>query len=432
MADDAAVIDSPPVPAPNPAAVSSPAKPQQREIKVSEIPPPAKPVEPPKKGSAREGMLADLRKRAKQEPGTATAPEPEPVKPVVKDLEDGDEPPEPAGKSDSDAPPEEAAKAPADGKKPKVNPWKLYEESKKKIQEYEVKLAETEKRAIPEAKMKEYQTMIEAGQARLKELEEEIRYVNYSKSAEFKEKYQKPYDESWKRAMDELKELTIEVEDGNTRPVSPSDMLSLVNKSLPEARKEAVEKFGDFADDVMAHRKEIRRLFDEQSAALEQARTDGEKREKEMAEAGQKERTEMTAAVKEQWAKANEAAAADEKYGTYFKPIEGDEQGNQRLAKGFELADRAFSENPLAKGLTPEQRNAIVQRHAAVRNRCAAFGRLVFMNQSKDTEIAELKKQLAEFTGAEPPADGGGKPPVQPNSGKGMEGVLAELRKRAK
>lgn len=429
MADEAAVVEAPPAPATTPAAVSSPAKPQQREIQVSQMPPPAKPAEPPKKGSARESVLADLRKRAKPEPGTA--PEPEPVKPVVKDLEDGDEPPESAGKSDSDAPPVEP-KAGADGKKPKVNPWKLYEEAKKKIQEYEGKIAEVEKRAIPEDKWKSTQETLAQKEARLKELEEEIRYVNYSKSDEFKQKYQVPYDAAWKRAMSELKELAIETGEGQTRPMEPADILSLVNKSLPEARKEAVEKFGDFAEDVMAHRKEIRRLFDEQSAALEQAKLDGESREKQKTEAAQKEMGELGGVVKDQWAKANEAAQADEKYGTYFKPIEGDEQGNQRLAKGFELADRAFSENPFAKGLTTEQRNAIVQRHAAVRNRCAAFGRLVFQNQSKDAEIAELKKQLAEFSGVEPPADGGNKQPAQPVKTGGMTGVLAELRKRAK
>ena len=208
--------------------------------------------------------------------------------------------------------------------------------------------------------------------------------------------------------------------------------VELVNLPLPEARKAAVEKFGDFADDVMAHRKEIRRLFDEQSAALEEAKTSGAKREAEKREQQTRQWGEMTTEIKTTWAKANEEAAADEKYGSYFKPVDGDEQGNQRLAKGFELADRAFSENPLAPGLDAEKRKAIVQRHAAVRNRCAAFGRLVYQNQQKADEIAALKKELAEYKDTEPPADGGSRAPAQPRPATGMAGVLDDLRKRAK
>jgi hypothetical protein len=408
-----------------PAAVSSPAQPQRREINVSAIPAPTTPITPPKKGSAQEKMLENLRGKAKPEPGTAA---PEPTTAAATAPVEGDEPEVPA-EGDEPAAPAEGTK-PADKKK--VNPWKLVDEYKAKVKEYEGKIAEVEKRAIPESKWKEQQETLTQREARLKELEEEIRYVNYSKSDEFKNKYQKPYDDAWKRAMGELKELTIEAGDGNTRPVEPKDILDLVNLPLPMARKEAVEKFGEFADDVMAHRKEIRKLFDEQSAALEEARTNGEAREKETAEARKKEVGEMTGTIREQWSKANEDAASHPKYGTYFKPVEGDEQGNQRLAKGFELADRAFSENPLSKGLTPEQRTAIVQRHAAVRNRCAAFGRLVYMNETKASEIAELKKQLAEFNGAEPPADGGSAAPASPPGTKGMAGVLEDLRKRAK
>jgi hypothetical protein len=365
-------------------------------------------------------MLENLRSRAKPEPGTAVEPAAATAAPVVDD----DEPPaEPAAAA--------AAAAKPDDKK-KVNPWKLVDDYKAQIKAKEAELAEVSKRAIPEADYKKTQETLAQKEARLKELEEEIRYVNYSKSDEFKTKYQKPYDDAWKRAMGELKEITVETGDGNTRPVEPSDILELVNMPLGKAHAAAVEKFGDLAAEVMAHRKEIRKLFDEQSAALEEARTSGEAREKQQREDRQKEVGEMSGTIRETWSKANEAAAADEKYGPFFKPVEGDEQGNQRLAKGFELADRAFSENPMAPGLTPEQRNSIVQRHAAVRNRCAAFGRLVHFVQTRDAEIAALKKQLAEYSGSEPPAEGsGGAAPAEP-AAKGMEGMLSELRKRAK
>jgi len=386
--------------------------------------PPATAAPPPKKGSAREGVLNDLRKRAKPEPGTVT-PEPEPTKSAAPK------------ENDSPVEGDESTAVPPDGKpstdpKKKVNPWKLVDDYKAKIKAKEAELAELGKRAIPEDKWKSVNETLAQKESRLKELEEEIRYVNYSKSDEFKTKYQKPYDDAWKRAMSELGELTVETADGNSRPVEPKDILELVNMPLGQAHASAVEKFGELAPEVMAQRKEIRKLWDDQAAALEQSRTDGEAREKRTSEARQKEIGEMTTGLKDQWTKANESAAADPKYGTFFKPIDGDEQGNQRLAKGFELADRAFSENPLASGLTPEQRNAIVQRHAAVRNRCAAFGRLVYQNQTKDARVKELEAQLAEYNGTEPPADGVARTNSPAAPAKGMDGVLAELRKRAK
>jgi hypothetical protein len=93
---------------------------------------------------------------------------------------------------------------------------------------------------------------------------------------------------------------------------------------------------------------------------------------------------------------------ADEKNGPFFKPVEGDEHWNQRLAKGFELVDRAFAENPLDPNLTSEQRAAVVRRHAAVRNRAAAFGPLKYKVSQLETKVAELTKELEQFKGSTP------------------------------
>ena len=65
-----------------------------------------------------------------------------------------------------------------------------------------------------------------------------------------------------------------------------------------------------------------------------------------------------------------------------------------RVRAAFELADRAFSENPMAPGLTNEQRQGIVKRHAAVRNRAAAFGKLVHMNEQAKVRIAEAASDI--------------------------------------
>ena len=75
---------------------------------------------------------------------------------------------------------------------------------------------------------------------------------------------------------------------------------------------------------------------------------------------------------------------------------------------------------------------AIVRRHAAVRNRAAAFGRLTYQNQQAKTRIADLEKQLAEYKGSEPPA--GGSLPAKSNAAKptGMSRIREGLQKIAK
>jgi hypothetical protein len=414
------IIENPPIQISRPpegAAAGAPPK----EINVSQIPPSATPPAAVKPGSVREGVLSELRKRAKPDPQS------EPVKP--------DAPPEGAKLPEGKEGREEAVKPDSPGeqdKKSKASPWKLVEEYKAKAAALEKQIAELNGKVVPEERAAELQKQAEAKEAKLKELEQEVRYANYQKSSEFKEKYQKPYDDAWKRAMSELSEITVDDGAGGERNMSPQDLLELVNLPLRPAREEAEEKYGPgLANDIMVHRKEIRRLFDEQTARLEQVRKEGLERDQQVTETAKKQFEEISADIRKSWTSFNDQAIKDEKIGKYFSTIDGDQEGNQRLAKGFELADRALSESPLAPGLTPEQRRAIVQRHAAVRNRAAAFGRLVHQNNALEKTVAELKKELSQYKSSEPPA--GGSQPAAKETGKGgMAGLMDELRKRAK
>jgi len=392
-----------PPPAAPPSSPAQPAAPVAAPA--GSIPPPVTPTAPPAKGSAKSRMFGELGKLGDKGATPPAAPAPAAPKAEPPVVEPRVEP------------------------KDKPNPWKLYEESKTKIKEYEGKVAELEKLRITPERQKE----IEQLNARADELEKEIRYVNYTKSKEFQEQYQRPYDDAWKRAMGDLGELTVASGDGGERSMTAGDILDLVNLPLGEARKLAVERFGDFADDVMQHRKEIRQLYDKQSARLEEVKGEGIERDKQRQVENQRRHLAATKEINDTWNQANESLKTHEKYGAYFKEVDGDQEGNQRLAKGFALADRAFSENPMAPGLKPEDRKAIVERHAAVRNRAAAFGRLVFRNQQKDARIAELAKELEGYKQAEPPGGGGGAPPPKGGAAaprRGMAGLHDAMVKK--
>ncbi len=390
------------------------------EIKASEMAKPAA-AAPVKKGSVRESIFADLRKKF------GTVPD---LKQNATPKEEGDEG---EGEGELSETTVTAASAPAAGEKPavkKVSPWKLVEEYKAKTKEYEAKLAALEKTPIPPERLKEYEDKVAAAEKRARELDEQIKYVDYTKSTEFQEKYQKPYENQWKSSMADLSEITVNTGDGE-RPIEGKDLLELVNLPLKEAKLIADEKFGDYAAEVMSHRKEIRKLYEEQASAIEQIKKDGVARQTTQTEAQKKMYSEVTEDIKKTWTDANQAAVADEKYGTYFKPVDGDQEGNQRLSKGFELADRAFSENPMAPGLTPDQRREIVKRHAAVRNRCAAFGRLAWQNQTLQTRLTQLETELKGYKETEPERSGTSAAPAKGGKKSAWDNLRGELAKKA-
>ena len=421
MAAEAAIASPPPTAAPAAPASPPPAAPNAAPA-IHVTPPPAGsdpgPVAEAKPGSAKDRLFGELRKKAdsRQE---AEAAKPAVAKAETK-VEEGDPEPAPDG--------EAAPAAPAAGdKKTKVSPWKLVDEHKAARLKAETELAELRKTIVDPNKFKELETKAEAAERRAKELDEEIKFHDYRKSSEFAEKYQKPYEEAWKKHMADLGELTVtDPATGNDRPLAPQDLLELVNLPLKEAKAKAMETFGDFADEVMGARKEIRSLFEAQTKALEDARKTGGERQAQM----KAQQQQLGNQIGEMWKQANDLVLKDEKVGKYFQPVEGDEEANTRLKKGYEIADQAFSKSPLDPSLTPEQRQEVVRLHSAVRNRAAAFGRLTYQNERLTTEITALRAELAKYKELQPGA-GEGKGAAPEGHTSAHDSVFAALRKYA-
>lgn len=302
-----------------------------------------------------------------------------------------------------------------------------YEGLKKKVKEdYEPKVAKLEAR-IKELessgpdKLNPVVEELTQKKKRLEELENEIRYVKYEKSEEFQEKYEKPYLEAWKKASADLGELTVETEDGETRPATTADLIHLANLPLGEARAQARIMFGDAADDVMAHRRVIRELSQAQTKALEDAKKNASEREKQLESQRQ---VEYQQTIK-LWDESNKALA--QKFPKWFAKVEGDTEGNTLLDRGFSLADLHFLGE---KGLTPEQIEMLPQQFrdklktagkldvkdrvaldALLRHKIASHSRLALNLKKANSRIEELEKSLAEYEKSEPPAGKtGGRP----------------------
>jgi hypothetical protein len=139
----------------------------------------------------------------------------------------------------------------------------------------------------------------------------------------------------------------------------------------------------------------------------------------------------MSTQIKGIWDKANQDVLANKEHGDLFKPVDGDTDGNARLTKGFELVDKAFSENPHDPNLTPEQRASVVRRHAAVRMRAAAFGRLYAQHQVLLKKVEAMEKELSGYKASVPGTGGRTTTTTPPQQMKAWDSMRARLQKAA-
>lgn len=316
--------------------------------------------------------------------------------------------------------------------KVKVNPWKLVDEWKGKAATLESQLMETKKLIPDEVGRKTEVERLTKAETRAKELEDEIRYVNYSKSEEFLTKYDQPYEHSFKTAMAELGELTVQDQSGNARPAQPQDLLDLVNAPLGKAKELAIEKFGDFADEAMAHRKDVRQLWDKRGQALNDARKVAADREQQMREQGISAHKELTKFVSENWDKAVEAVKTMPEEAEFFQMIEGDEERNSILEKGYKFADEALAVSPMDPRLKPEDRATIIKKVAAARNRISAYPVLKHLLKQERAEKHELMEKLKQYEASTPDTLGDKKEVANGAPQKASEQMFSRLRAMAK
>jgi hypothetical protein len=354
------------------------------------------------------------------------------------------EPPKPPEKKPDETPKPPEVKAPETPKppdKPDVKPPVTAPELRKAYETIKAEHATLKKEfenfktaaATPkeDPEKKALQEKLSATEKRLGELDETLRFTNYERSQEFKDKYQKPFEDAYvagrrKVATLDIEERAIEVEDPATgektkkviqeaRPATEADFDRLMSVTDDrEARKMAKQMFGADAPIAMAMREKVTELNQAGHAALEDYKKNGAAREKQAQELTTKQKAEINSA----WTQLNKSII--EKYPHLFAPVEGDDEGNELLQKGFAFVDRAFGEE--AMKLSPQE---LVKIHSQIRNRAAAFGRQVYVNKKQAARIKELEGQIKALEESGPGAGEGGRPkPSDEEAGKYGEAAL--------
>lgn len=280
-----------------------------------------------------------------------------------------------------------------------------YETTKKERDDYAKKLADFEKaqaegtRKEVEKARAELAAEIDKHRKRADELETRVKFLDYSKSDEFGEKYQKPLVKAWHSAIEDVKGTTITADDGTTREATANDILQLTQLDTGAARVRARELFGEAAPEMMAHRKNILELGKSRDTALEEWRTKGSEREAEAARTTEQNRSktvQMWEGTIKEFQESNPELFGDDP---------ADSEGNDLLKKGDAIVRLAFTGEGLKEGMTSEQRTAAVTRaQASVAARARAFGRQVLRANKLRDEVDTLKEKLKAFEKSEPGA----------------------------
>jgi predicted phage tail protein len=175
------------------------------------------------------------------------------------------------------------------------------------------------------------------------------------------------------------------------------DLNAIVNiKSLEKAKLAAKQLFGEVADEMMAHRREILRTSREQQAALDEARKNAGTREQQMKEQqaqAMAKRTEMFQQM---------SKAAQDKYPEWFQPKDGDEAGNKMLEDDYAKVKRIF--DPETEMNPMEQ----LRLHSWLYNSAAGFRRQAQKAKELVARVTELETELSKYRESEPGGGEGG------------------------
>lgn len=321
-------------------------------------------------------------------------------------------------------------KAILDGKK--VSPWKIVDHYKGHMARLQKEIAEIKANPGSHPEFKSITEKAAALEARNSELEEEMRYVNYQKHPEFIEKYQKPYEEAWGKAMTGLKGLQLSITNQETgeavgRDITPQDIATFAGLDPAAARHQIKQLLPDPVDaaEVRGYVDRIRDLAHSQQKALTDQRKVSGDRERQRAEQSQLVSQQLTQEIAQTYQQT--VAEATQKY-DFLRPVEGDEKYNSALESAAKFVDESLRLNPANPKLTKEQRQEIVKKHVALRNRAIAYSTLKYKNAQMQSQLAQLQEQLKGFQSSEPGSGNGSRATVPVTPGDPMSASLAALR----
>jgi len=243
--------------------------------------------------------------------------------------------------------------------------------------ELETKIAEFEKRGKDTTVLTDRLAAMEKA---LADKESEIRTIKQEASPEFKEKWDKPFDQAAEYAKSVITQLTVEDSSGTPRQARWDDFVELYNMPYNKAFAVAREKFGDAAQMVINHMTELHRLQHNRNNALQEERTEAMERSKKE----EADRIGETERINTAWKTVNEDLSTKVEG---YKDTPEDKELSDLRQQGYQIFD--------SETKTLQQR---IVKNAHIRQRVAAYGPNQLQIKRLTTKVAELTKELEKYT----------------------------------
>lgn len=264
-----------------------------------------------------------------------------------------------------------------------------------KLRAEQTKLREDNKKAAAA----EVQQEIEELRKQVADYDVKVRYLRYSESGEFKEKYQEPLKKAWQAAANDINGFRYTDANGVEQEASVNDIAELMKMNATSAAVAAKRAFGDAATEVLAHRRKLIELTEASENALQDYRKKGSER------AAEESRNSQNAQKQAREFYENHLGLLRKERAEFFGFDPADEDGNNFIRSGEKLVNRALLGEGIPEGLTPQEKAEMrIKAQAEVAARASAFGRERHRVLKLQEENESLKKKIAAFEKSEPDA----------------------------
>jgi hypothetical protein len=302
---------------------------------------------------------------------------------------------------------EPAPTAKAEPTKPEPTSIKQFREqydlTKKERDDFAAKVSELE-RARSEGTRKEVEEATKSLKAEMdsirknaEELDTEVRYLNYTRSSEYKQKYETPLREAWQTALGDIDGIRVTDADGTERDASHHDIMAILNVPVAKAAIIAQETFGPAAPEIMAHRRRLLELTQSRDKSIAEWKEKGAQREVERSKQVEGRQSRSRELFESQF------SDYEKSHPQLFGREEGDDDGNKLLDESDRLIRIALKGEGVDADMGYEDKvDLITKAQAQVALRARAYGRERLRVIRLQQKVAELEKKVGKVRSSEP------------------------------
>ena len=302
---------------------------------------------------------------------------------------------------------EPAPTAKAEPSKPEPTSIKQFREqydlTKKERDDFAAKVSELE-RARSEGTRKEVEEATKSLKAEMdsirknaEELDTEVRYLNYTRSGEYKQKYETPLREAWQTALGDIDGIRVTDADGTERDASHHDIMAILNVPVAKAAIIAQEMFGAAAPEIMTHRRRLLELTQSRDKSIAEWKEKGAQREVERSKQVEGRQSRSRELFESQF------SDYEKSHPQLFGREDGDDDGNKLLDESDRLIRIALKGEGVDADMGYEDKvDLITKAQAQVALRARAYGRERLRVIRLQQKVAELEKKVGKVRSSEP------------------------------